>query len=359
VREEDAGPRAEYLAFHSDHVHEAMRTGKAFIAGTAQPHISVANRLTVSRFRSLMSTAAGQKFLNENLHRTAVLASHIPTIANQRSGGLGGSNDARAISGQLSGGDALRGVPPPPTSHPLYVRLRAAVADWEVPREQQHDFLILSPALDPEAVWNEDEDSLEALQPRGTPGASSARPEQLSKLSPGLVGDVMEHLLREVVAEDSLGDILDRMLVEDSPHFLQLEDSAPPGHPEAPAAAQAAEPPVAAAAADAALLELLQAGDPKLGDWRSDLLADFPAPGPGRAASSDEAPPPEAAAGATEEAPQARWEDALREYGEVDLEAFKSAGGDVLDRMLLDMMDDVIAGRLNWMRPLPRMRPRR
>ena len=47
-----AKTRAEYMAFHSDHVHEPMRTGKAFQGGSDQKHISVANRLTVSRFRS-------------------------------------------------------------------------------------------------------------------------------------------------------------------------------------------------------------------------------------------------------------------------------------------------------------------
>merc|ERR1719221_589714 len=68
---------------------------------------------------------------------------------------------------------------------------------------------------------------------------------------------------------------------------------------------------------------------------------------------------PETTATSFDETPARYWEDAQNEFGEVDLEAFKGAAGEVLDRILLDMMDDVVAGRLNWMRPLPRVRPRR
>merc|ERR1719231_1167994 len=77
---DDGARKVEYFAYHNSHVHEPMHTTKGN-GGSSQPHISVANRLTVSRFRTLMSTAAGQKFLNENLHRTAILASHIQTMA--------------------------------------------------------------------------------------------------------------------------------------------------------------------------------------------------------------------------------------------------------------------------------------
>jgi len=55
---------------------------------------------------------------------------------------------------------------------------------------------------------------------------------------------------------------------------------------------------------------------------------------------------------------QAILDDAMSEHGEVDLEAFKNSAGEVLDQVLLDVMDDVIAGRLNWQRPLPRVRGR-
>jgi len=99
VEEEAPPPKAEYLAFHNDHVHEPMRTGKAFIAGEQSKHVSVANRLTVSRFRNLMSTAAGQKFLNENLHRTALLASHIPTMNPVAQGASTSSSDGLAARG--------------------------------------------------------------------------------------------------------------------------------------------------------------------------------------------------------------------------------------------------------------------
>eukprot|EP00746_Dinoflagellata_sp_MGD_P012997 gnl/MRDRNA2_/MRDRNA2_127902_c0_seq1.p1 gnl/MRDRNA2_/MRDRNA2_127902_c0~~gnl/MRDRNA2_/MRDRNA2_127902_c0_seq1.p1 ORF type:complete len:114 (-),score=12.12 gnl/MRDRNA2_/MRDRNA2_127902_c0_seq1:106-447(-) len=69
----------EYFAFHADHVHEPAYSKKH----TQVQHVSVANRLTVSRFRHLMSTPSGQHFLNQNLHRTAVLSSD-PSVCSPR-----------------------------------------------------------------------------------------------------------------------------------------------------------------------------------------------------------------------------------------------------------------------------------
>merc|ERR1740139_2123033 len=121
------------MAFHTDHAHAPMRTGKAFIAAKQANHVSVANRLTVSRFRNLMSTAGGQRFLNENLHRTALLATHIQAMSSDT--GLGGPNDAPA--------------PAAPSSNPLYVSIRAMIADWEVSAEERKGFLVLDPRVAP------------------------------------------------------------------------------------------------------------------------------------------------------------------------------------------------------------------
>ena len=144
-----------------------------------------------------MSSAAGQKFLNENLHRTAVMASHIPTMSPRKAMQASGNKAIllkyciigvilhyialhyitlhyiilyyiilchsmllyitllyyillqyityiiykAAMSG--GGGPGTEGRPlyAPPTSYPLYVRLRAVVADWAVPPEKKDEFL--------------------------------------------------------------------------------------------------------------------------------------------------------------------------------------------------------------------------
>eukprot|EP00439_Symbiodinium_sp_Y106_P036884 s3865_g4.t1 len=86
--------------------------------------------------------------------------------------------------------------------------------------------------------------------------------------------------------------------------------------------------------------------------------ASKPAPSTGRSRhGSDEDPGTEPTTPATPDAGRGRsWEEALSHFGEVDLDAFHDSAGEVLDSLLTDMMDDVISGRLNWMRPLPRVR---
>merc|ERR1719421_2224105 len=82
----------EILDEHHDHVHKPAFSLKD---PYQMQHVSVVHRLTASRFRHLMRTPAGQKFLNDNLHRTAPLPSNMP----------------------------------------LHLRLTAVVADWEVPED--------------------------------------------------------------------------------------------------------------------------------------------------------------------------------------------------------------------------------
>jgi hypothetical protein len=408
---EETGPRVEYHAFHSDHVHEPMRTGKAFLAGHDQQHISVANRLTVSRFRHLMSTAAGQKFLNENLHRTALLASHIQTMSPRRA--MQASTMSRASGG---GGGSMGGIDAskagqyltPPTAYPLYVRIRAVVADWEVPEEKRSEFLITDPLSMPE-VKLVDEDQAEKLRTRAairgndprSPSKSGRSSFQDGGLNRDVIRNTFEHLIREVIEEKSFSELVEGMLLQDSPFFAQFEDTPPPGeadHREVP------QPTTVVAAAPAPTSQSLpqparrtssssqgprRGSSPKLEGgfdelkalmanrptpvWSSELLSNFPEPnlpdfasGPSAASSSegpvDPSPAQPPSPAGMSEAPatpsKAMLDEALSEHGEVDLEAFKTSAGEVLDQVLLDVMDDVISGRLNWQRPLPRVRGR-
>jgi len=397
--QDDLGDAQEYIAYHRHHEHEMMKTGKD--AG-GNVHVSVANRLTVSRFRNLMSSAAGQKFLNENLHRTAVLASHIPSMQHRsnaqksltQGGGQGGSGGGQGSMTESSG-IGQKEPPQLPTFFPLYVRIRAQVGDWGIPKEKRQDFLVLGPS---NATASIDDEQSEWKQTRRAGGDGD-----------GNVVGVLEHILREIMAEAEFGNIIDNMVMEQTPVFAQYEDSVPPGEPPAPTLrfpdSGSSEEDVSGADLLKDLLGggeavsnsfLLGATNP--GAYQSDLLLDFPgAPGlgtsvgsdmlgdhpvvgssssssskaPGAAASYRSSPVAVSApascanssaapeADAAEDGPQRFWDEALRDYGEVDLESFKAGAGEVLDKLLLDMMDDVVAGRLNWMRPMPKPRPRR
>jgi len=447
---EDRDPRPEFLAYHADHVHEMSRKE----GPTDQVHISVANRLTVSRFRHLMSTAAGQKFLNENLHRTSVLSSHIPSMSPRRA--MQASTMGRALQskeelpGTVSKGMSLDQAamgpqqPTPPTSFPLYVRLRAQVADWEVLKEERENFIIESPArflaarhgeaaqeeLQADATnpgqipglanrfTEEDPEHAEMLQSRhavrgvgaALPG-SAAQPssstatrrahEPAGEVGPDLMSGVLEHMLREVISEHEFGAILDKMLSQDTPCFSQYEDSKPPALPQIvrPAAPREHEeqPQIPSDdldddADEEDFLAAVAASSSRIAaPWaRSDLLMDFEVPLLCREApaapSSSSSGAPAATLGGDRTRPglneslgagltldgnlsvppspegdagmERSWEEALALYGEADLDAFRDSAGEVLDRLLLDMMDDVVAGRLNWMRPLPRLNRR-
>jgi hypothetical protein len=384
---DDAVQKVEYFAYHNQHIHEAQHTGK----GLSAPHISVANRLTVSRFRTLMSSAAGQKFLNENLHRTAVLASHIPTMANLPPGGGAHRNSddpANAHSESGSGGGRSQAPPEAPTSFPLYARIRAVVADWDIPAERRNEFLILGPA---ERLEDQEAD-------RDSKRTGLERQDDQVQ-NPAIV---LEHILREIMAESEFGQIMDRMLMQPTPAFSMYENSPAPGSRfvsplklpdgvgtlcDSSASGVVAED--VEVPGKESFLSKISVAEPK--PWSSRSLLDLrpPAAVSSHAATSgaqrpvrsfsgqavaqsgrQPSRPPGSAGGASctaapgevdggGEASEGQWKDALEHYGEVDLDAFKVAAGDVMDKLLLDLMDDVVAGRLNWMRPLPRARYRR
>eukprot|EP00392_Amoebophrya_sp_AT5.2_P008130 g8149.t1 len=76
----DGAENEEVFAAHAENIHEPTYDPGNF----ANRHVSVVNRLTVARFRALMSTAAGQKYLNRSLDRTALLSSHISNLTPRR-----------------------------------------------------------------------------------------------------------------------------------------------------------------------------------------------------------------------------------------------------------------------------------
>jgi len=276
----------------------------------------------------------------------------------------------------------------PPTSYPLYVRIRAVVADWEVPMEKRSEFLIADALSIPEVTLI-DEDQDEKLRTRAAiRGTAQGRtPSKPGNAEPGgglnrnLMRGALEHLIREVVEEKSFSQLVEGMLAQDAPFSVQYEDSPPPGEPDhrepSSPAATSRSPAVLDNPGDGGFEELKALLNSRPEPvWGSELLNDFPEPSipdlsatssarAGGAASSSDGPaeptvPP--SPGALSEAPptpsQAVLDEALSKHGEVNLEAFKTSAGDVLDQLLHDVMDDVIAGRLNWQRPLPRVRGR-
>lgn len=414
--QEDPGAEVEYFAFHADHIHEPTRNGKG---QNAPVHISVANRLTVSRFRNLMSTAAGQKFLNENLHRTSVLSSHIPVMSPRRAMqtstmglALQSKEELPGMQSSSSMEESSHGpqLPSAPTSYPLYVRLRAVVADWMVKPEERKDFVVESCARNllaqrvPAVEEPKDETNplnLHLEEPGSkdfarAPSTLSPAPEEEEMEPPGqpieetsnfkLAGSVLEHLMREVIAEEEFGNILDKMLAQDVPFFQQFENSSPPelpppDHPAAPESAL--RPRQLEESVEELAVEPEEESDEDVDfsargsalPW-SDLLMNFNAPegipapkAPAKAPKGTESVPSASPSPRAEslsfdaeisgEQLTRSWEEGLEMYGEVDLDAFQDSAQEVLDRLLLDTMDDVIAGRLNWMRPLPRVRERR
>lgn len=205
--------------------------------------------------------------------------------------------------------------------------------------------------------------------------------EGSSTAGPDTVIGVLESMIREVIAEEDFGAILDSLLTDATPHFVQYEDSPPPGGQRAPASEMVAET-LKMLEEEAGLpgADFPDVEDDDVFPWRSDLLLDFESPDLTGLAPAEEEAQPSASKTATaasievaaspssavgddtagfEETPQGYWEDAEQQYGEVDLETLRRDAGEVLEGMLLDMVDDVVSGKLNWMRPLPRPKQRR
>jgi len=279
----------------------------------------------------------------------------------------------------------------PPTSYPLYVRIRAVVADWEVPVEDRSEFLIADPLQFPN-IKEVDEEQAEKLRTRaairGTNDgrANSKKQDMEGGLHRNLMRGTLEYLIREVIEEKSFSELVEDMLAQDAPYFVQYEDTPPPGvvdHKQDTALSKTqrrSEAPTVSASAvpdDFDELKAIMANRSEPA-WASELLSNFAEPNladlEGATSSSSSSRPvtlgasksdlavPPSPAGVSEQPPtpsQAVLDEAMSAHGEVNLEAFKTSAGEVLDQTLLDVMDDVIAGRLNWQRPLPRVRGRK
>jgi hypothetical protein len=255
----------------------------------------------------------------------------------------------------------------------LYVRIRAVVADWVVPPEQRSEFLVASSSEFPE--YKDDAAEAEQLRRnRASIYGQSSKALSDGMLSATVMQGTMEHLIREIVAEKGFGQLVEEMLAQDTPFFLQFEDTSPPSQFDQ---RQPVEPPADEISAEDCSFDELQAflSQRPAPVWGSELLGDFSEPAladlaeEGELASGSAGPlsptgqllPPTTPSGVLQEPltpSQAILEEAMSEDGEIDLEAFKASAGEVLDNMLLTVMDDVIAGRLNWQRPLPRVRGR-
>eukprot|EP00971_Amphidinium_carterae_P180001 3570548-Amphidinium_carterae.1 len=168
-------------------------------------------------------------------------------------------------------------------------------------------------------------------------------------LAPGTMpAKVMEHILREIMAEEDIQYLPQRLMSSDLPYFIQFEDSPPPGYVERVRALVEEEQKDEAAPLEPvrprAVLSVCNAHCVVL------MLQSLALPDPGQGTT---------ARSAVSDPCRAIWDEVQETYGQVDLEAFKTAAAEVLDGMLLDVMDEVVSGQLNWMRPMQRTRARK
>lgn len=149
-----------------------------------------------------------------------------------------------------------------------------------------------------------------------------------------------------VMAEEHFEKLIDQMVVEEVPYFCQLEDGSPPGElfpHEDPAGLNWA--------IDFATGDVPCRLNCRTSKWASPLLLDFPRPEVlGSTCGWLKEPDADSMIA---NAPQT---GAPTEEGEVDYEAFRVAAAETLDSMLLNILDDVITGKLNWTRPLSKPR---
>lgn len=196
---QDVSEPEEVLALHQDHVHAAAFSKKD---PYVMQHISVLHRLTASRFRHLMSTPAGQKFLNENLHRTALLSSHLPVVHPDHAlpSTLGNAVTPHEVVGSSV-----------PAAMPLSLRISVVVGDWGVASQQQH--LVVPPV---------------PTRPLGQTQAGLDLAPAPPPLAPEVLCGVLEAAFRDVVASDNLLDRVRALHGQQIPHQYAFGVSPPP-----------------------------------------------------------------------------------------------------------------------------------
>jgi hypothetical protein len=223
----------EILDEQHDHVHKPAFSLKD---PYQMQHVSVVHRLTVSRFRHLMRTPAGQKFLNDNLHRTALLSSHLPAVQpeNQLTATLGNSAVPRKEVG----------IAPVPSNMPLHLRLTAVVADWEVPEdtnpgpeELQRGHLKIPEDVPTARVsaddprWNRESDDQGGRKSRTSEGDVQHPPEMSEFVAVGTLATI----LKDVVAMPEMRQRLDLIHNQETPVQFAFGVTPPPS-PRQPSA---------------------------------------------------------------------------------------------------------------------------
>jgi hypothetical protein len=218
----------EILAEHSDHVHKPAYSLKD---PYQMQHVSVVHRLTVSRFRHLMRTPAGQKFLNDNLHRTALLSSHLPAVQpeHQLTATLGNSAVPRKEVGHA----------PVPSNMPLHLRLTAVVADWEVPEDtnpvpEERWFPHLK--IPEDVPTGRIPDSRWANDGPGTPADEVQKAEMTEAVAIGTLASI----LKDVVAMPEMRHRLDLIHSQETPVEFAFGVTPPPS-PRGPSTANIAQ----------------------------------------------------------------------------------------------------------------------
>ena len=209
----------EILDEHHDHVHKPAFSLKD---PYQMQHVSVVHRLTVSRFRHLMRTPAGQKFLNDNLHRTALLSSHLPAVQpeNQLTATLGNSAVPRKEVG----------IAPVPSNMPLHLRLTAVVADWEVPEdtnpgpeELQRGHLKIPEDVPTARVsaedprWKREDQGGRKSRTSESDGPSNPREAHPPEMSESVAVGTLATILKDVVAMPEMRQRLDLIHNQETP----------------------------------------------------------------------------------------------------------------------------------------------
>eukprot|EP00397_Hematodinium_sp_SG-2012_P001373 GEMP01001375.1.p1 GENE.GEMP01001375.1~~GEMP01001375.1.p1 ORF type:complete len:881 (+),score=176.10 GEMP01001375.1:2439-5081(+) len=331
----------EIIAFHKDHVHEPAYSNNPLLCPS---HVSVVNRLTVTRFRALMSNPAGQKYLSSNLHRTVWVSSHLPSQPQNHDGEI-----ARNISS--------------PTTAPLFLRIIARAPAWVPPPPPRKPPLMFSPHPGEENPYY----SKYKIPDEATDGFPMEVPFHVME-------NAMNDTLGKIVYDEALLDHVDSLVRQGTPYFTQFHASGTTAHPEEAEARRAeilAEREKHRAEYEDDEFEAdMTKEDIKQADWVSSVLMDFQGPVKqrrklGDSSSDDEddayvvpvvAAPPAPISPVQDmqvvkdEFPDQVWDQLAKDAGEIDLDDFQSVAGDALSNLVLQSIGEVISGKVEWKR---------
>jgi len=346
----------EIIAFHKDHVHEPAFSNDPLLAPR---HISVLNRLTATRFRALMSTAAGQKFLNNNLHQTAFVSSHLPRALNR-------DENAEHHSRM-----------PPPSNTPMYVRLMARTCLYTPPPAEPRRRPLEN---GPHPL---EEDNIYYRHPRD--GVDRPDPNEENHPPAEVPYKIMEKALNTTLStifnQDQFLEFADSLVRQETPYFTQFD---PTGLPTLAAAQEREEELLGALRAkeeararakearsndgeeeeengndDEEEEEVKEDDDVRQATWVSTVLMDFQRPKRIARGDLDEdededyiaasrMSTPTCEAALPKPSPDGQWDQVAKSTGEIDLDDFQGVAGDVFSRLVLESIGEVINGTTDW-----------